>query len=377
MIIFGTKGITSIQKKGTFHCPACGAGAPYDQKEVRRYFTLFFIPVIPLHKVADYVECGRCGGNFKPEVLSWNGVVPDSPPSSTPPPLGPVAAASIRPGTPPALPGMNPGSATTVSYQANGLAKGSMILGIVGMLTSFLICPSVLFLVPSLVMGIIGLNRAKNGNGLVGGKTAAITGITCSAIGLVAMMVFPWLLLDKDHSPGKKSPKYAAASKVSGASTETAYGNTPKARELAEQYAAAMQLMHAVSFSSRKSGSKSSRYVVHCELHDGTCAFLTYVPDYRKFDDDAKATLDALAWSTAHNILKADGTLKPGSELCIALKGLVMFGSVMTGEAAAGAPSTSGKDETDMERFFPTTAEDPATATGNVPVIKSLGAEEE
>lgn len=81
MIIFGTSGITSVEKKGIFHCPACGAGAAYQQKGVRRFFTLFFVPLIPLHKVADYVECGRCGGTFKPEVLSWNGAIPPSLPT--------------------------------------------------------------------------------------------------------------------------------------------------------------------------------------------------------------------------------------------------------------------------------------------------------
>jgi len=372
MIIFGTKGITSIQKQGTFHCPACGAGANYTQKEVRRYFTLFFIPLIPLHKAGEYVECQRCGGSFKPEVLTWNGTVP----SSTPPPLGPVAAASIRPGMPPVIPGMNPGSATTVSYQANGLAKASMILGILGLLTSFFICPSILFLVPALVMGIIGLNRAKNGNGLVGGKKAAIAGITCSIIGLVAMVAIPLLVLNTRGEPGKKSPKYAAASNLTGSSTATGYGNSSKARELAEKYAAAMQLMHAVSFSSRKSGSKSTRYVVHCELREGTCAFLAYVPDYRKFDDEAKDTLNALAWSTAQDVLKADGTLKPDSRLCVALKGLVMFGSVMTGETA-GAPHTSGKDETDMELFFPKLIESSVTPGGSVPVKDEPDADRE
>ena len=377
MIIFGTKGITSIQQKGSFHCPACGAGAQYHQKEVRRFFTLFFVPLIPLDKVAGYIECQRCGGTFKPEVLSWNGTVPTAPSSATPPPLGPVAAAAMGSAMPPSHPGSGQGSATTVSYQSNGLAKASMILGIVGLLTSFLICPSIVLVIMGLIFGIIGLNRVKNGNGLVGGKNAAITGIICSAIGLVAIVALPLFVLTDKDGPSKRSPKYIAASKISGTSGRTAYGNTPKARELAEKYATMMQLIHSASFSSKKGGTSSSRYAVHCELQEGTCAFLTYVPDYRKFDDDAKISLESLAWTTARDILKDDGTLKPDTELCVALKGMVMFGSVMTGDLKGSSPQTSDKDETAMDRFFTASANEPAAPVENESIKHGLDAEKE
>ena len=88
MIIFGTTGKTSVEKKGFFHCPACGHDAGYQQKGIRRFFTLFFVPLIPLHKVSDYVECDRCGGTFKPDVLNWIDGSP-APASGGPPPLPP------------------------------------------------------------------------------------------------------------------------------------------------------------------------------------------------------------------------------------------------------------------------------------------------
>lgn len=67
-IIFGTRGITSNAGEGQFHCPACGP-QPYKHKRVRRFFTLYFIPLIPLDVLGEYVECGRCTGTYKPEVL--------------------------------------------------------------------------------------------------------------------------------------------------------------------------------------------------------------------------------------------------------------------------------------------------------------------
>ena len=70
-IIFGTKGITSTVKSGEFHCPECG-GTQYVHKKVRRFFTLYFIPIIPLNVVGEFVECQRCGLGFDPEVLQWD-----------------------------------------------------------------------------------------------------------------------------------------------------------------------------------------------------------------------------------------------------------------------------------------------------------------
>jgi tellurite resistance protein len=69
VIIYGTRGVTSTQASGTFHCPQCGSGSPYRHKTVRRFFTLYFIPLIPLDRLGEYVECGACGGTYKPAVL--------------------------------------------------------------------------------------------------------------------------------------------------------------------------------------------------------------------------------------------------------------------------------------------------------------------
>jgi hypothetical protein len=99
------------------------------------------------------------------------------------------------------------------------------------------------------------------------------------------------------------------------------------------------------------------RYVVHCELRDGSCAFLACVPQYRKFTDDAKTSLELIAWSSARAIVKDDPTLNPASELCVALKGMLLFGSVMTGPIKGTSPVTTTKNEEDLDRFFPPLAE--------------------
>jgi uncharacterized tellurite resistance protein B-like protein len=71
-LIFGTRGVRSTQHRGRFFCPSCGRDTAYNHISVRRFFTLFFIPVIPLDQVGEYVECQRCNGTFRPEVLSYD-----------------------------------------------------------------------------------------------------------------------------------------------------------------------------------------------------------------------------------------------------------------------------------------------------------------
>lgn len=72
MIIFGTRGVTYSYNKGDFHCPSCRSDRPYNHKRVRRFFTLYFIPVLPLDLLGEYIECPKCRGTYRTEVLNFD-----------------------------------------------------------------------------------------------------------------------------------------------------------------------------------------------------------------------------------------------------------------------------------------------------------------
>jgi len=72
MIIFGTRGVKSTMSEGNFNCPQCEVDKPYKFKKVTRFFTLYFIPLIPMGKVGEFVECQSCKGTFIPKVLDYN-----------------------------------------------------------------------------------------------------------------------------------------------------------------------------------------------------------------------------------------------------------------------------------------------------------------
>jgi hypothetical protein len=72
MIIWGSRGITSTSGQGRFYCPSCDGERNYQAKRLRRFFTLYFIPIFPMGTISEWVECVACHGAFKPEVLKYD-----------------------------------------------------------------------------------------------------------------------------------------------------------------------------------------------------------------------------------------------------------------------------------------------------------------
>lgn len=72
MIIFGSRGIRRKGESGTFFCPQCNGARQYTRQKMRRFFTLYFIPIIPLDVIGEYIECNYCHGTFRPEILQYD-----------------------------------------------------------------------------------------------------------------------------------------------------------------------------------------------------------------------------------------------------------------------------------------------------------------
>lgn len=68
-LIMGMKVKLKAIGDGTFHCPRCGGDRHYRRLQARRWFTVFFIPVIPLKELGTVVQCDSCGGQFTEAVL--------------------------------------------------------------------------------------------------------------------------------------------------------------------------------------------------------------------------------------------------------------------------------------------------------------------
>ena len=102
LIIFGTRGVTYTSTRGQFQCPTCHEKRAYEKRRVRRFFTLYFLPVIPLDKVGEYIECQTCKNTFKPDVLTFEqastvdgGSKPEPPQAEFHAALPPVKSAQV------------------------------------------------------------------------------------------------------------------------------------------------------------------------------------------------------------------------------------------------------------------------------------------
>ena len=72
MIIWGWKGRTSKAATGEFFCPECNNYQPYTHKIVKNWFTLYFIPAIPLKVLGEYIECDTCKSTYKLDALNYD-----------------------------------------------------------------------------------------------------------------------------------------------------------------------------------------------------------------------------------------------------------------------------------------------------------------
>lgn len=69
-ILFGFTVRGTTRGTGTFSCPREGGDREYQRQQLRRWFTLFFIPLVPLNTVGEAVHCTSCGGDWEPAVLT-------------------------------------------------------------------------------------------------------------------------------------------------------------------------------------------------------------------------------------------------------------------------------------------------------------------
>jgi hypothetical protein len=70
MIIWGSRGVSKTLVTGSFYCPACTDTRDFEHKKATRFFTLYFIPLIPMGDLGEYVECGTCKRTFVTDVLA-------------------------------------------------------------------------------------------------------------------------------------------------------------------------------------------------------------------------------------------------------------------------------------------------------------------
>ena len=81
IIIFGNKVRYKTLSTGQFYCPQCKTRRDYELRQARNWFSIYFIPIVPLNQLGEFVTCLTCGANFQQEVLSMP--IPSSTPTGS------------------------------------------------------------------------------------------------------------------------------------------------------------------------------------------------------------------------------------------------------------------------------------------------------
>jgi hypothetical protein len=102
-LLFGLRVYFRDIGEGMFYCQRCGGDRAYRRRAGRRWFHIFFIPVIPLDRVGEDIRCGTCRTRYRTGVLA----LPTSAQMQAALPAGMQAAATTMlragdPGSPPA-----------------------------------------------------------------------------------------------------------------------------------------------------------------------------------------------------------------------------------------------------------------------------------
>ncbi len=136
-----------------------------------------------------------------------------------------------------------------------------------------------------------------------------------------------------------------------GNDEKVAFGNNDQAIKMAKSFAETMQDIKKTAFTEAdQTLFDSERFVVYCELRDGQCAFIAGVPQYNKFTDRAKESLEDFAWLTAREL--TGDALESGDKLAVGLCGLIKWGAVMTGDPDSSTPQTKTENSEDLDEFF-------------------------
>lgn len=69
LLVFGLTAVSRTVGEGTFHCPQCGGDRAFRRRAGRRWFTVFFVPAVPLWRLGKSLECRTCKGRFPVSAL--------------------------------------------------------------------------------------------------------------------------------------------------------------------------------------------------------------------------------------------------------------------------------------------------------------------
>jgi hypothetical protein len=97
-IIWGLRVVYHTIATGVFFCRKCGGDRGYRRRAGRRFVTLFFLPLIPLGRTGEHVQCTTCKTRYVTEALRLPTVAQMQ--EALPAGMRPLVTAMLRAGDP-------------------------------------------------------------------------------------------------------------------------------------------------------------------------------------------------------------------------------------------------------------------------------------
>ena len=178
-------------------------------------------------------------------------------------------------------------------------------------------------------------------------------------LSIILYWVFVANLASKESadSPEKQALKRAGGIFIMTDKRGVAQGNNEEAQQLAEKFSEMMKTLQEEFFV--REGEKAlfqlsgGNFITYCNITDAGVVFLVHVPEYRRYEDEAKGTMSELAWAVSNLTIAANSELaSQNPEVAIGLKGSMLYGDIMKGQYGQESPAQSNLKEEDLEPFF-------------------------
>jgi hypothetical protein len=307
-IIIGTTTKVANAGGGAFFCPSCRHEANYARVRASRYFTFFFIPLFPIRTIGEYLKCGTCQAELRPEVLTLSRE---------------QIAQATAPWTCSACGNHN--SYAEVACISCGAARKQAPPPMPGQPAAG---PVVAILSPPQVAGM----AAPRKGGLIATILLVLGGCFVLFIALSIFALIWGVFHPRHHSqpepekPGQSEFK-AASESISNNDDGAAHGNSPQAQKLAaalsEGLAEAHKKIPAVTkpdMADRTGG----RFLVFCQLNEDACVFLVHVPNLRHFDVDTQESITKICFLEACAVVGAS-QVKGTQHVAVATRGALLY----------------------------------------------------
>lgn len=242
-------------------------------------------------------------------------------------------------------------------------AVSSMIFGIMSPVVLCTCLPAIVTSALAVILGHVALYKISRGQGAVLGKRHAITGLILGYLFLVlSILLAPRFFtriellreLRMEAVDNTSDAMWAAERKIVSDREGSAHGNSPEAKRLALAFSRDLEARKRQVLVRMRSGKVEEReesFVTYCQLNQDSICFLVHIPEYRKYDEGAKETIEEIAWLAARSTVD-QSSLPSDAELGVGLKGLLLYGSTLKGRAFQRTPTTQSDDRTILESFF-------------------------